>query len=415
MRLIHTADWHLGHHLHGLSRAREHAAFLAWLLDTLAAVEADALLIAGDIFDTANPSAEAQRQWFDFLGRLRRRLPSLDVVVIAGNHDSPARLVAPAPVLGPLGVHVVGVVRRDGDRIDAAGLVVPLRDRAGQVCAQVAAVPYLRLPDLPPVEVEEGRDPVIEGVRVLYEQVVAAALLAAEPGQALIGMGHCYMTDTTLSELSERRILGGNLHALPVEVFPESVAYVALGHLHKAQTVGGERVRYSGSPIPLSMTEAPYTHQVLQVDLQGPGLAAVTPLPVPRTVDLVRIPPGSDHLPVEEALAAVDALPERGEEDEPLDWPFLEVKVQLSGPRPDLRRELEERLETRAARLVRVASQGSGHGQPLAEVIRTTGLEGLDPGEVFARRWAREHADPVPEALLASFHELVDAAHRGLS
>jgi len=410
MRLIHTSDWHLGHHLHGLGRAREHQAFLDWLLDTVAERRADALLIAGDVFDTANPSAAAQHAWFDFLGRLRRRLPALDVVVIAGNHDSPARLGAPAPILGPLGVHVVGSVRRDGATVHTAGLVAPLRDASGRVAAQVGAVPYLRLPDLPPVQVDDDQDPVIEGVRSLYDQVFDAARRAGGPDQALIGMGHCYMTGTALSELSERRILGGNLHALPAALFPEDVAYVALGHLHKAQQVGDERVRYCGSPLPLSMAEATYHHQVLQVDFQGPRRVGVESLTVPRTVDLVRIPPGPDHLPVDQALAAVDALPQRGPEDDPSSWPYLEVKVTLTQPRPDLRRELEDRLATRAARLVRIGTQGTGHGHALADGIRTTGLDGLTPTQVFRRRWARDHDDPVPASLLASFHELVQAA-----
>jgi exonuclease SbcD len=130
LRLVHTSDWYLGHRLHGLERAREHRAFLDWLIETCVSESADALLIAGDVFDTANPSAAAQRCWFDFLGRLRQRLPALDVVAIAGNHDSPARLGAPAPLLGPLGMHVVGAVRRQGETVDASSLIAPLHDPA---------------------------------------------------------------------------------------------------------------------------------------------------------------------------------------------------------------------------------------------------------------------------------------------
>ncbi|NPC81309.1 exonuclease subunit SbcD, partial [Pyxidicoccus fallax] len=98
MRLLHTSDWHLGHTLYDVSREAEHAAFLDWLLETLEAESVDALLVAGDIFDTANPSAEAQAAWYHFVARARRRLPRLDVVVIGGNHDSAARLDAPDPL-----------------------------------------------------------------------------------------------------------------------------------------------------------------------------------------------------------------------------------------------------------------------------------------------------------------------------
>src|SRR5690606_38813120 len=104
--------------------------------------------------------------------------------------------------------------------------------------------------------------------------------------------GHCYMTGTRLSELSERRILGGNQHALPVDLFPDDVAYVALGHLHLAQRVGADHVRYAGSPIPLSFGERHYPHQVLLVDLRGERVAGIEPLRVPRSVDLLRVPEG---------------------------------------------------------------------------------------------------------------------------
>src|SRR4051794_28676852 len=112
LRLVHTSDWHLGHSLHEVSREREHQQFLAWLLALLEAEAADALLVAGDLFDTANPSAEAQRQWYELIAEAKRRMPRLQVVAIAGNHDSPSRLDAPDALFRALGVRVVGVLPR---------------------------------------------------------------------------------------------------------------------------------------------------------------------------------------------------------------------------------------------------------------------------------------------------------------
>ena len=115
MRFLHTSDWHLGHTLHDLPRAWEHAQFLAWLADTIEAERVDALLIAGDVFDTANPPAGAQHAWFAAIGGLRRRFPLLEIVAIGGNHDSAARLDAPVPILA-------ATAREDRtlpDRIDA--------------------------------------------------------------------------------------------------------------------------------------------------------------------------------------------------------------------------------------------------------------------------------------------------------
>src|SRR5688572_7407237 len=149
MRLLHTSDWHLGHTLYDTSREAEHAAFLEWLLDTLEAHKVDALLVAGDIFDTANPSAEAQASWYRFVAQARIRCPKLDVVVIGGNHDSAARLDAPDPLFAALDVRVVGGLPKARGSVDLERLLVPLKNAQGKVGAWVAAVPYLRPADLP--------------------------------------------------------------------------------------------------------------------------------------------------------------------------------------------------------------------------------------------------------------------------
>src|SRR3954471_17258657 len=116
MRLVHTSDWHLGHTLRGeVTREYEHAAFLGWLLETCVREAADALVITGDVFDSATPPASAERMWFEGLGAIRRARPPGDTVAIAGNHDSPARLGASSAVLRELGVHVVGGLLRRAD------------------------------------------------------------------------------------------------------------------------------------------------------------------------------------------------------------------------------------------------------------------------------------------------------------
>lgn len=416
MRILHTADWHLGHLLHDLPRTAEHATFLAWLEETLAAERVDALLIAGDVFDTSNPPASAQAAWYGFLARLHARFPRLQVVVVGGNHDSPSRLDAPAPLLASLRVRVVGgLPRGEAGALDLDRLLVPLKDADGRVAAWVAAVPFLRPADLPhagpPVGEAEG-DALIEGVRRVYGQVLDAARARREPGQAIVAAGHCYMVGTQVSELSERKVLGGNQHALPVDVFPDDVAYVALGHLHLAQAVGGRRhVRYSGSPIPLSMGEAGYVHQVALVELDGEGLADVRALKVPRTVDMLRVPTsGPATLP--EVLALLRMLDDAG--DAPLEGlPYLQVDVRLPRPEPGLRRQVEEALAGKAARLVKLVAHHTGDGAALGDVVVGTDLRALNPEDVFLRRWRRDHGDPPPPDLLAAFHELVEAAHGG--
>ncbi|HZI06702.1 MAG TPA: exonuclease SbcCD subunit D C-terminal domain-containing protein [Archangium sp.] len=406
MRLLHTSDWHLGHTLYDTSREAEHAAFLEWLLDTLEAHKVDALLVAGDIFDTANPSAEAQAAWYRFVAQARLRCPKLDVVVIGGNHDSAARLDAPDPLFAALDVRVVGGLPKARGAVDLERLLVPLKNAQGKVGAWVAAVPYLRPADLPLASEETG-DKLIDGVRSVYAEVLEGARAKRKPGQALVAMGHCYMVGTELSALSERKILGGNQHALPVDLFPEDLAYAALGHLHKAQRVGGrEGVRYSGSPIPLSLSESSYAHQVLLVELEGEQLSSVRPLPVPRRVEIERVPK-HDAATLDDVVRMLEALPAL-ETDTP-DWrrPYLEVCVALPRPEPALRRRVEAALEGKAARLVKLTPAYTGSGHTLAEARPGVSLKERTPEDVFRARYARDYTEPLEPVLLEAFHSLL--------
>lgn len=404
MRILHTSDWHLGHALHDLGRDYEHARFIAWLVDVIEREAVDAVLMTGDVFDTANPPARAVAMWFQFLADARRRRPGLEVVVIAGNHDSAARLDAPDPVLRGLGVRVVGALPSDPD-----DCVVELHDARGEAAAVVAAVPYLRPGDLPAVAPDGDGDPLIMGVQAVYDAAIAAARARRRPGQALLATGHCFMNGTEVSRLSERRVLGGDLHALPVAIFPDDLAYVALGHMHKPQRVGWrDTVRYAGSPIPLAMNEAGYRHEVVVIDLDGERAADIRRLEVPRAVELLRVPRAP--APLAEVLAALEALPARDPAVAEVQRPFLEVRVALDAPQPSLRREIEAALVGKAARLVKLEVTYTGDGLALGDASPGASLRDLEPEQVFARRYRRDHAGDPPPELLAAFREAVDAA-----
>jgi len=398
--ICHTSDWHLGHTLHGHPREEEHAAFLAFLLDVLEREAVDALVVAGDVFDSANPPASAQAMFYRFLAEARARMPRLDVLVTAGNHDSAARLGAADPVLRSIGVRVVGTVRDE--------LVVPLHDAEGAVAAQVAAVPYLRPSDLP--RVGEG-DALIEGVRAVYSEVLDAARAAMGPGQALLATGHCHLVDATPSELSERKILGGPQHALPVDLFGDDVDYVALGHLHLAQAIR-EHVRYCGSPIPLSLPEESYPHQVRGVRFEGGRVAQQVAHRVPRLVDVHRVPadgPGE----LAEVLARLERLEVAGGLERARQ-PFVEVRVRLAEPVPDLRQQVEAALGDRPVRLVKIGVEYTGASGPLAEETPRRQLADVTPEEVFRRAYARRFEGEPTADLLAAFHEVAEAARRQL-
>jgi exonuclease SbcD len=408
MKIIHTADWHLGHKLHDVDRRAEHEAFLHWLVETVRLQEADALLVSGDNFDTANPSSESQELWYGFLAGCRRENPDLDIVVIGGNHDSPGRLDAPNALLKELGVQVVGGLPRVGRELVMDGVLKPVTDRNGKVAAWVAGVPFLRTPDLPPVD---GEDPLVEGVAQIYNTVLDAARERAGGKCAVVAMGHLYLSGTRLSELSERKVLGGNQHALPADIFPEYVAYAALGHLHLAQHVVRENVRYSGSPIPLSISERTYPHQVLAVELDGADFVSCKAIPVPRARQILRIP-DTGSLPVSDLIKELGALPDGAEkEGEP---PLLEVAAKLEQPEPGLRHQVEQSLEGKHARLVALTVERTGQVGALADQEHLSELSDVQPEQVFHLAWKSEYdGDPSPE-MLELFHDLVDKVCQGV-
>ncbi|WP_421222257.1 exonuclease SbcCD subunit D C-terminal domain-containing protein [Aeromonas enteropelogenes] len=401
MKILHTADWHLGHQLHGHDRRFEHDAFLDWLTDTLKARQIDALLVAGDLFDTANPPASAWQQLYRFLARLRAEMPNLDMVLIGGNHDSPSKLDAPHELLRAFDLHLVGSISRDKDgQLETDRLLVPLHDNEGKVAAWCAAVPFLRSSDLRVEPLAEGQDRLIEGVRQIYAEVLTEGRKRCEQDQALIAMGHAYLAAGQLSELSERRVLGGNQHALPADIFT-GADYTALGHLHLAQRLA-EGIHYSGSPLPLSLTETGYRHQVLEVTLEAGQLAAVEAIPVPRSVEMIRLPQGS----LDEALAAIDALelPDRPQEAQP----FLEVRLLLPKPEARIRERILAALAGKPVRLARINTQYQGSGQGLADGRERRRLDELSPTEVFRLCYQRQFEGEPEVGLVASFEEILE-------
>ncbi|MFM5512655.1 exonuclease SbcCD subunit D C-terminal domain-containing protein [Aeromonas veronii] len=401
MKILHTADWHLGHQLHGHDRRFEHDAFLNWLSDTLKAREIDALLVAGDLFDTANPPASAWQQLYRFLARLRAEMPHLNMVLIGGNHDSPSKLDAPHELLRAFDLHLVGSISRDSEgKLETDRLLVPLQDREGKIAAWCAAVPFLRSSDLRVESLEEGQDRLIEGVRQVYAEVLAEGRARCGEALPLIAMGHAYLAAGQLSELSERRVLGGNQHALPAELFA-GADYTALGHLHLAQSPA-EGVHYSGSPLPLSLAEANYNHQVLEVTFTEGKLAGLERIPVPRAVEMIRLPQST----LDDALSAIASLelPDCPQEAQP----FLEVRLLLPKPEARIRERILAAIADKPVRLARISTQYQGSGEGLADGRERRRLDELSPTEVFRLCYQRQFEGEPEAGLVASFEEILE-------
>jgi exonuclease SbcD len=266
MIVLHTSDWHLGKRLHKMDLKQDHKFFFDWLIQIIAEKEVELLIVAGDIFDTAYPSQESLELYYHFLSRLIQL--ECKVIVTGGNHDSPSTLNAPSEILKHLDIQVVG-----GNEPDLNKQLIPLYNVNREVQLVVAAVPFLRDQDLRLEGPEDTIEQRIEQVRnAIIQHYRSLAELSARlyPGKPAIAMGHLFASGVTTSE-SEREIQVGNLAAIDVADLPDYFRYYAFGHIHKAQWIGEhDYIRYCGSPIALSFTEADYSREVLLLDTEKP-------------------------------------------------------------------------------------------------------------------------------------------------
>ncbi|MBQ5644124.1 MAG: exonuclease SbcCD subunit D C-terminal domain-containing protein [Bacteroidaceae bacterium] len=340
MNIIHTADWHLGQTFFGYERYREHEVFLNWICDVIKEREIDLLLIAGDIFDSPNPSAEAQRMFYSFLTKITNENRGLQIILTAGNHDSAARLEAPNSLLGVFNTTVSGVVHYKNGEIDYERMIVPLKK--GGCCL---AVPYLRLSDLPEAENYS------EGVALLYNELYRRA---KEMGYSpVVAMGHLQASgaEVSVGDSSEYAIIGG-MEGIDAQFANEGIIYTALGHLHREQQVHKRaNVRYSGAPLPMSFAEKRNSQSVTQIIIDDGGCCDISLIPFDVPVKLKSVP--SKAAPIEDVIRALAELPD-GNINE--NSPFLEVNVLVKTVDPTLRQQIEDALVGKSIRLARIVA-----------------------------------------------------------
>ena len=409
IRILHTADWHLGQTFFGYDRTEEHKVFLNWLAEEIRQKEIDALIIAGDVFDVSNPSAASQSMYYQFIYRVTAENPYLQIVIVAGNHDSAARLEAPLPLLQAMRTEVRGVVRKlEGGEIDYDHLTVELKNRRGEVELLCMAVPFLRQGDYPAVQTEGN--PYAEGVRELYAQLLQRLWKRRTENQAILAIGHLQATGSEIAEkdYSERTVIGG-LECVSPEAFSEQIAYTALGHIHKAQRVSGrENVRYAGSPIPMSFAEKHYHHGVVMVTFDGGCAVDIERLECPKLIPLLSVPNGEPVSP-EAVLEALKELPETEAVA-----PYLEVKVLLEEPEPMLRQEIEDALADKNYRLARIVSTyrtETGNTTKENENWKR-GLQEMSPLQIAQSAFEKIYQVEMPVELTGLFEEAYLAATR---
>ncbi len=290
LKFLHTSDWHLGRRLYGKPRDDESAAFLDWLVATIDEQGIDVLLVAGDIFDTTTPSNRAQELYYRFLARMAAS-GCRHVVIIAGNHDSPSFLEAPAGLLSALDIHVVGAVPPTPQEA-----VLVLKNSSGGAELIVCAVPYLRDRDVRTAQAGESIEDKALALRRGMAAYYAAVTEAAEHvqhelggGVPIVAMGHLFAAGgQTLDGDGVRDLYVGSLAHVGAHIFPDFIDYVALGHLHVPQKVAGhEHVRYSGSPMPMGFGEAGQEKSVCVVQMlsdqpeQQTTQVDITLMPIP--------------------------------------------------------------------------------------------------------------------------------------
>lgn len=398
MRILHSSDWHLGQHFMGKSREAEHRAFLTWLIEQVQAHQVDALIVAGDLFDTGTPPSYARKLYNQFIADLR--LTGCQLVILGGNHDSVSTLHESRELLACLGTTVVG-----GVTADPADQVIVLQRRDGSPGAVLCAIPYLRPRDL--IESHAGEstqhkrqalsDAIGRHYTVIYDAAcgVREALQVQQVQQAgepcalpIIATGHLTCVGGQLSE-SVRELYIGTLEAYPAGAFPPA-DYIALGHLHRAQAVGGaSHIRYSGSPIALSFDESRGSKQVLRVDFDDGALAEITPLSVPGWQPMHSFSGTLKELETQLQQAFGQVCDDNKPPSGPAAW--LEIEVRGDDYLSDLQPRVQQLVEALPVEVLRIRRQRSASSIALARDSRET-LQELSVREVFERRLSLEES-----------------------
>ncbi|HAT1612194.1 TPA: exonuclease subunit SbcD [Raoultella planticola] len=395
MRIIHTSDWHLGQNFYSKSRAAEHSAFLDWLLTSAQAHEVDAIIVAGDIFDTGSPPSYARELYNRFVVQLQQT--GCQLVVLAGNHDSVATLNESRDILAFLKTTVVASAGH-------APFILPQRD--GTPGAIFCPVPFLRPRELVTSQAGhsggEKQQLLLNAISDYYQQQYeAACALRGDRPLPIVASGHLTTVGASKSD-AVRDIYIGTLEAFPASHFPP-VDYIALGHIHRAQKIGGsEHIRYSGSPIALSFDETGKSKSVNLVTFTDGQLTEVLPLTVPVTQPLAVLK--GDFSSISEQLTQWRDAPQ-----EPLVW--LDIEITSDEYLHDIQRKIQAQTEDLPVEVLLVRRSRAQRERILAGERRET-LSELQVEEVFERRLAQETLEEAQQLRLTQlFNETLHSLH----
>lgn len=396
MRILHTADWHLGATLERASRLEDHTHFLDWLVATIVERGVELLIVAGDIYDRSQPSNEAQEQYYGFFARLYRLERPPQVIIIAGNHDSPSFIDAPAALLRHLRVSVTGSLGRT--EAEWPDCLVPIAGLDGETALVVAAVPFVHQYHLGISLADQGAAEAhaafADRVRHLHETLGQAAE-QRWPGVPRVAVGHWSIGAWKAGDAPREVHAVGTINGLEPSVFAGGWSYVALGHIHRPYPVAAQPpMRYAGSPVALSFDEAKTPRRVTLVDLALDGEVSVESLDVPVWRDLVKL-----SGPPDEVLDALRAL----RSTRPLAT-LVMAEAQVDAPRPGWAAEVADLLAAHpeprpllVAAPVRLLRAGDSSAAAQAEPDTMT------PEWLFGVLYEATHGSPPSPAVAAAF------------
>lgn len=391
LKILHTADWHIGQNFFGHDRKKEHQHFFDWLDQAIKENEVDVLLIAGDIFDVSNPSAESQRLFYSFLHRVSSENLNLQIVIIAGNHDSAARLEAINPILEGMNISIVGTVEKnEAGEICYDKFIIPLK-KDGETLAWCIAIPYLRQGDYPPAPSYP------QGVEAMYDAVYEHLTSTWEKPLPIVFMGHLHASGAILSkeDRSERVVVGGVESISPSVFIKENVVYTALGHLHRGQAVGEvENIRYSGSPLPMSFAEKDYEQGIDMIEINAVNEVKISRIFYKPFIPLLSVP--FEPAPLKDVLLKLDKLPDGDASDMS---PFLEVKVLLTEPEPSMRYMIEQALKGKDVRFVSAPITKLSLEQEDVRQLDAQTLKTIQPIDMAQDVFRKKYGTEMPESM----------------
>ncbi|MDC9582506.1 exonuclease subunit SbcD [Xenorhabdus sp. PR6a] len=387
MRIIHTSDWHLGQYFFTKSRAAEHKHFLQWLIEKIVQHQVDALIIAGDIFDTGSPPSYARELYNKFIVALQPT--GCQLVILGGNHDSVATLNEAKSLLSYLNTTVIA----NAETEDIAQQIKILHNKEGNAGAILCAIPYLRPRDILTSQAGQSgvqkqqalQDAISEHYHRLYQQ---ACTLREQLGQPLpiIATGHLTTVGASTTD-SVRDIYIGTLDAFPAQAFPPA-DYIALGHIHRPQVIGkSEHIRYSGSPIPLSFDEVEQEKSVCLVDFKSGKLDSITLLTIPhyQPMQLIR---GN--------LQQIEAQLQTFKEYQGERPVWLDIEVATQDYLHDIQKRIQTLSEGLPVEIILLRRSKSARQLSLSEQNKET-LSELSVHEVFERRLALAEIDDLAQ------------------